>query len=502
MNSYFNSLKEKNETPQKAYMVYMLEKNLWRVGAVSKDALPEVKESFKIQEKINEYCEQLISTENPSFFNLKDEERRSFITENTKYFDYLGIDRTQLIHLINGMYEKNLKKASQEIKNWEDLEILMDQQKYTQKVESSTLLIKKSEQIVDSCGLTSFLSSKALCNLALIQKIENNLEQLSEVVGCHKSQIGGKVFSIVVDTENNDYAGYSNQYFNNKEQKLYVNSKLMHDAFAHEWLHSIDNLLAQEAKMQYTHASDKENTSIEKLLKKSKEANPIILDKMKDTINEKTEAYCHEIIKRYDNFGEVKNSEEFFTYITKVCLEVREGKWNKTNFLAEIKKFEYPHTTKTLEAYLSTELEMLEQIHNGESFNHSLFYSYAEKMDANLVKILGNDEYETYSTCNIERFARLYETYCDIKLKEKNIENTISYIKGSSYIPHTEEMILYMNDWKPVIKDIANLLEKLCPMQINKTEEFKFKATNEVLEIMQKMREPQEIMTKNKLKNR
>lgn len=469
-NKYFLSLKEKYAKPEEAYRAFTLQKTLWCISSASEKAPQEVKKAIELQHKINQYCESMLDNKSDDafikIFNTSLKDLPEFIKINMNNFAFINIDRSLLISLATGTYEMQLNATSKSIKNWEQLEQLMTAEKYTIAPDNSEEVLKEIQKTNIACGLNSLITSKALATIELIKKVDNNFEQLATVVGCDKKQIGANCFNIALDNLDVPYAGQSSQHFNNKQQLLFLNSRLMHDAFAHEWLHGIDNVWVQQSvsKFSYSHASEAQQPDIMNLLDKAQSANEDIVNVIMPIILEKTTGYCEQIIKRYENLGMVENADQCLVFLQNECQKVVDKNWNKDLFIEQLKQFKNNNTVGSMEAYLATELELLSNIYHKENLDHSLFYSYALKMDKNLVVAFGSNDWKGYSVEKCEQFARLYETYCDYILTEKGISNTISDVKISSYIPYKEEVKNYLEEWKPVLKGIRDLIEKIAPM--------------------------------------
>lgn len=508
-NTYFLSLKEKYSSPQEAYRAYTLQKTLWRVGTVSPNATQDVKDSFVLQEKLNTYLEKSVTNENVKFseeFNIKLSDMMSFINDNITKFEFLGIDRQQVRNLATDRHIMQVHKASHNIDSWTQLEDLMTQEKYIQKPETKQEIISVMEKTIKNCGLTSMIGSAAITTVNLISQVEDNFNQLATVVGCNKSQIGGNIFSVALSTEpDNGCAGYSNQYFKDNQQKLYVDALILNDAFAHEWLHCIDNIWAKKIKSSASHASETSSTVIEDLLKKGQAPNIEALNEIKHDIETRTRNFCKNIVQRYEDLGKIVNKEGLLEFIDGECSKVMSNTWNKTEFKTNLQPYKHPEISEGFQCYLSTELDLLNELVNGKALNHSIFYSYALKMDKNLVEVIGED-WGTYSVEKCEQFARLFESYCDITLKDKGVQNTISDISRSFYIPSSEEAKGLLKEWEPVIKEIRNIINDLSPLQNNiQNTEFKLKSWDKTRTLIEKIRGTSEIhensLSPIKLKN-
>lgn len=492
-NTYFLSLKEKYSSPQEAYRAYTLQKTLWRVCAVSPTATQDVKDSFALQEKLNNYLEKIVTDQNIEFgkeFTINSRQMIDFIKENLNKFEFLGIDRNQAISLASDKYSINLYKASNNIISWTQLEQLITEEKYIHKPESKEDIVIAMNTTIENCGLTSIIGSMAITTKDIIMKVDDNFNQLATVVGCDKSQIGGNIFSVALSTEpDNGVAGYSNQYFKDSQQKLYVDALILEDAFAHEWMHGIDNIWARKISRNIYHASETGKTVIENLLIKAQLPNTDIINEIKNTVEHRTRNFCKNIVERYDNLGKIINKEQLLEFIDLECNKIMSNTWDKKEFHKNLEQYKHPEISGGFQGYITTELQLLKHMVSSEDFKHSVFYSYALKMDKNLVDIMGSN-WSTYSVEKCEQLSRLFESYCDVVLKEKGMRNTISDVSRSFYLPAPEESKNLINEWRPVMDEIKNIIEEICPLK-KKIEDnsFKLKDWNATKSIIGKLRE-------------
>jgi len=457
--NYFEQLKEKHDTPQKAYLEYQLSKKYLRVFSCSEKAPENIKESISLQEKINNYSRELISNPNKNvdlktILGIKD--IASFFKEKSNSLEFIGVERDDFIQLISGMYEINLKQSSKNI-SWEKLEEIIVEEKNNVPILTKEETQEILDKTVKDYGLTSLSFGQIRTNEESVRSVDKSLEQLTIVIDCEKEQVGNN-FNLFFDTENTNFAGYSSQHFN--QQKLYLNARLSEDAFAHEWFHSIDNMLAKHHKLDTTHASEAEFTSISKLLESSTQLNEDAIKELKENINQKCLVHLSNIVDRFDKIGSISEVDKFKEMIEQNYEKVISGSWNKEDFITNAKKHQKENNACI--SYLASELDLMKEF-NSNNFNVSSFYKYAVLMDENLknAKIMKDD----YSTTKLEMMARSFETFVDIKLDEKGIKNLISNASGNNYAPDKIEMKHYLSEWENVVSDIRGLFNDICPVK-------------------------------------
>ena len=464
--NYFDQLKTDYTSPEIAHKAYTLQKTIWKVGVVLDNAPAEIKEAFEIQQKINAWCEDILFNNNASLIkHLTGNEDNtaiiSFFKNNEETLELLGIDRSLYINLVTNSYTNSLNNAVSN-SSWEKLEELVNAEKYNEEIIPESEVQAKLDKTSQTYALSSIFIGKASSTQRLTDKIEESLRQLTLVVGCSPEQIGSNQFNIFFDTEECTYAGYSSQC-HEKNQKLYLNAELSYDAFAHEWLHSMDNIWARERGLSDTHASESDTPVINDLLNASKKASPEVIKKLKEDISSRVLSHCNFLIERGEITGGVEKPEKLYEYVKEQITEVLNGTFNKDKFQKTVEEHKNDNCYGAIVAYLSTEMELLQNISKSKNFNESIFYRYAIDMDKNLndLDILSGE----YSTTNLEMFARLYETYVDMKLTAMGEKNIISTHHGNGYRPLSEELNGYIEKWEPIMTEVRSLLDKVYPVE-------------------------------------
>lgn len=476
-NEYFEFLKENSGSPQEAYRRYAMEKFIWRNFAVSPQASEEVKGAFQLQSQINDYCKELVNDSMMSFMqfsNISAKDAVNYINENQKVFDFLSIERQELISLLTGDYAVKLNNASKEIRAWETLEQLMNAEKNTAlPLMDNTQLEKGFNSLIEDYALESIVVSKAKSTQKLINQVGENCESLSKVVDCKPEQIGINRYNFALDTEDDPNAGYLGTHFS-VHKKLYLNSYLMHDAFAHEWLHGMDAVWAQTINSPNFFMSEQLEGSVKELLDAGMEADKDAISQVKSQINEKITQYIDEIVERYNRGGHINNASEVKQKCHELCEQIQAGNenndennfhWDKHEFAQILNSYTNPSCPKSFAPYMITEIEMMQHVNFSQNFNESLFYQYAKKMDDNLVNVAKMPGFDDYSKSTEERFARMFESYVELVLQEKGIENSIVYTKGNSYTPRQEEVKIYRDKWDNLMQDFRDVLEQIYPVQ-------------------------------------
>ena len=460
--TYIQQLKDKHDKPQKAYVEYQLSKGLMRVFAHAKELPEDIKISMEIQEQINKYCEFLIANKESNlnvklvdFLDMKNLPVPKFYQNYYEHLEFLGIDRNEFINLISGSHSLKLFESAKNI-SWETLEEVIKDENNNEAILDKEETTKILKNITDEYGLQSLTFGRIRCTNKSLSKLNEGLNQLSIVVDCHKEQVGANNFNLFFDSENCSYAGYSIQHF--KMQKLYLNERMTDDAFAHEWLHGIDNMLATYHKLNEDYASETSFKSINDLLEKSKEFNVDAIDKIKAKVSENCLNSLKNIVDRFMQTGNVTKPSDFKDLIVNEYKKVLNNTWNKSEFIIECKK--YQKSPGAIVSYLCSELELLKKVNN-EKLDNSIFYNYAIIMDKNLNE--SNLIEGEYSTTKREMFARTFETYAENKLQEKGMKSVISK-SLNNYIPSHEEAIIYVDKWKNVMGDINVMLNSICPI--------------------------------------
>jgi hypothetical protein len=469
-NEYFEYLRQACDSPEQAYRRYTLEKYFWRNFTVNENASEEVKQAFELQKQINGYCEELVkeASISQSFINYvqaTNENAVNYLKEKANQFNFLSFERSEMISFFTGQYAEKLGNASRQIKSWDNLENLMTEEKNTAlPLMDNEELSSKLNGVSHSYALESIVISKAKTTENLINQLDENCASLAQVVGCAPQQIGINRYNIALDIEDNPNAGYLGSHFKDSK-KLYLNSYLMHDAFAHEWLHGMDKTWASHAKSEDYFMSASSQPEITALLKAGEEANKKAINQIKSEINEKISSYIDEIVERYDRGGHIKDGAQLNEKCQKVCKDIQAGKkMNKEKIAEMILSYTKESCPPSLAPYMITELEMMQHVNTSKDFKHSVFYQYAKKMDDNLVNIAKLDGFDNYSKSVEERFARMFESYVELVLQEKGIPNHISYTKGNSYTPRLEEVQTYRDKWDNLMVKFRETLNEIYPV--------------------------------------
>jgi len=502
MTTYFEQLKEKHDNPKKAYVEYQLSKKYLRVFAHAKDLPEDIAISMDLQEKLNKYAEALVEnygekreTSFGDFFNVERKDLPKFLGKYLEHFSFLGIDRSEIINLATGMYEINLTNAAKSI-NWESLEDVIKADNNNTPTIDKNVASKLLAESVDEYGLQSITVGQVRITNECLNKIPESLNQLSLVIGCEKKQVGANKFNFCFDSEDCNYAGYSNNYFGC--QKVYLNERISYDAFAHEWLHSIDSMLATHNKLDAHMASESNFKSISDLLGKSIEPNADAINKAKEKVEENCLTSLHNIIHRFDQTGALTNTDKFIELIDQEYIKALDNKWDKEDFIKKAQDYQKDRNASI--PYLCSEIELLQKVKN-EKLDVSIFYKYAIIMDDNLklTKIMDSD----YSITECEMFARAFETFTEIKLQEKGVKNIISK-SINNYTPNHHETLLYMDKWDAVTSDIREMLNVVCPVK-QKEKENNFEVSKvlaNINNVMNKIKEQnaEPALVTNKLK--
>lgn len=477
--TYFEQLQEKYPNDiMKAYKEYILSKTIYRSFYVSEDAPEFVKEAMQIQIKLNEYAKSIINSENKKFAELLGKNKEqiiSYIENKEEIFNFLEIDRGNLIQYISGMYEMKLQKSIPENMTWNQLKDIMNEENNNISILKEEEVISRLEKIAKTFGINSITYGKVRTTKDSLDKLENSFTQLQQVVDCAPKQVGLKKFNVFLDVAEFNYAGSA--YEITGQIKLYINERLSHDAFAHEWLHGIDMLMAYKKSKTYNMYSQSNTGKISKLLKGLK-SNQEDIKKIKKTALEETKKFVQKIVDRFTLLSSINNPKELKQKLFMEIEKVKEGIFNKNKAIEMINS--HMKEVNACPAYLITELSMLDFFLKGKDkkFINSYFYEYAKEMQKSLQKTgLMEDE---YSTLKEEMFARAFESYTQIKLEEKNLKNDIAHANISGWTPKAIETIRQKALWEDVLKEMKEIMEIYLPQKDNtmnsleKTEYIKY----------------------------
>lgn len=481
MKTYFAQLKEQYNDPQQAYRAYIVGKTIDRVSYCSPNASEDIKKAMEIQKKLIEFAKDLITNPNAELkkhLNLTNDGIINLWREHAEELIFIGLNRSTYIDLV--MYPSKLYKASQEI-TWESLEEIMVAENNNVPLMDEKEVKKILKETCEEFAVTSLTFGKGRTNQKAIHNANESLNQLAIALDCHKEQIGSNKFNIFFDTEKLEYAGYSNQF--NTHQKLCINEKLSYDAFAHEWLHGIDSVMAQQQKLRKSHASEMiegGKGNIAKLLAQAMLPNQDAIKQYKKVAFEKTLSTIENTVERYNRFGSLKEIEKLKSYAKGIAQEIINDPtyWTKEKSQEVAKELTTYYIDSDKCAYVPfmiSELKLLNHVIHNKEFNESLFYHYAQQMDDELMKVKMLQPGEIYSTERLEMFARSFETYVDIKLTSMNINNVISDARVNSYTPRKEEMMAYLGTWDGVINEIKETLNQIHPVEHKKNSALKNK---------------------------
>lgn len=472
MKTYIEQLKDKYTNPHKAYKHYALSKTLLHQIVVSEDAHQEVKDILDIQQILNNYCENFIEQSFPKelheFFGFSDKQYLidfMFTNQNFEKLDFLEIKYEFRDLILNGEYQKKLNEKSTKI-TWSSLEDLIIQENNNNATLTHTVEIDtKLKKIVDDFGLVSISIGNIKTTEKLIEKIYKSLEQLSIVLNCDKKHVGLTKLNLCLDgnSEIDLYSGYLDR-FKSKHLKLYVNSSVMEDVIAHEWFHFLD-IVTAEYKYRDIYGEDIEkyrlwesniNRSFKKLWEKASTNETLsYIGVNEDRIISNIE----HIIDKYSKLNILINPEELRTILKKECIE---KKLNDLQLIEKIKKFQ-THENNGLCPFILSEINLL-KFDYAKNHGLSLFTTYAFCMDENMRKVNLLHKDDSYSTELNEVAARIFESYVNIILKEKNIKNIISQPEYNFYTPQKEELKLYLKEFESILDNMKINFHQIYPL--------------------------------------
>ncbi|NCQ51527.1 hypothetical protein GW796_06455 [archaeon] len=485
--TYFDQLKTKHKNIEDAYRDYTVSQSLLKIGVCGKVAPDIISNGFRIQEIINEHLESIIKNKNNEELSKKlnlssPDEIRKFWVDNEELLSFIGIDRGLYVDLITGMLKVKLDSSTKNM-TWESLEKLMVEQKNNIPLIDSLEAKEKLEDIAKKYGLVSINLGRCRQTKESIIGLDERLDQLSKVIGCEKYQLGCNRFNISLDTEVFSSAGYSTQYGNN--QKIYINERLGGDAFAHEWLHALDNMLANHYDFKETHASDSGKIkSIDELLKQSKEMVNESFVKINKDIKKDSLISLYNLVDRTDKLGLIKDVDGFKIFLKEKHEDVINKKWDKDKFFIESEKFQVDTRKSPCNSYLASELDLLDAFQK-KSIKNSVFYEYAKIMDINLQKT-GYMDYE-YSVLPHEMLARSFEGYVGLKLEKMQLPNKIAFESEKNFFtPRILEVELVEKKWDNIMKDMCGMLNAIAPIEI--CSEVKSIVKSDVLGNIKKMK--------------
>lgn len=458
--NYFERLQEKYTNPRDAYFIYEIDKRFSNKFILKDSNDPDLLELKKLNDQILNYCESLKNNLDKcvsflDYMGITSSDGSKYLSENLELFYDLGYDRNSAIDLILGKTLLHIDEASRNV-SFEDLEKIINTEKPFFINGEKEILEQEIVKVCEDFGLRGMFLSKFSETNEITNKIKEALSQLSLVVGCAEKQIGINNFVLSIGNSLSNVSGYSTTLTSNIEN-LYLNYQTFDSALAHEWLHSVDRMMANSTYDNPVYQSNK-SENIFKLLEESKIKKDSILKESIDKTLDRVEECCEKLINRYkisDNISEQKASE--LLSIIKIILS---GDKKYEDFNKKDLAQEYP---APLIAYLGTELELHEKLSKGD-INNSIFYEYAVLMDNNLRSLNKLDEDEVYSLDPIELFARSFEGFVAVKLKESGItDNQIAKCLESHYTPNELEAKELFAVWEPVLSDLREMINKRCP---------------------------------------
>lgn len=477
--TYFQQLKDKYpKDVQKAYTEYVLSKTIYRTFYCSENAPNFVKEAMDIQSKFNVYAEQIVEGKSPDLLeilNVKKEDFVEYYGDKENIFDFLEIDRSSIISHVSNMYEMKLRSSIPQNLNWETLESIIKEEKNNTPVLKEKDAVALLKNIADTYGLNSVTYGKVRTTEEAIKKLDSSLEQLQEVVECESKQIGLGKYNLFLDVNEFSYAG---QAMKSEDQiKLYLNERLSHDAFAHEWLHGMDMLMSEAKKSDYYMYSQSSKGKVHQLLKKLNEHYEDDIKNIKQTVIEDTRKYSDKIVDRFDAMSSINNPKELKETLQSCIDEIVKGNFKTEIIIEKVNK--HMKDKNGCSSYVLTELSMLNSFmtNKDKEFKNSYFYEYAKEMDKSLSKTgLMDDQ---YSTLKEEMFARAFESFTQVKLKEKGLPNDIAHANISAWTPNPIETIRQKAVWEDVLSEMKEVMEIYSPSQkktVSKSEKEEVKS--------------------------
>lgn len=466
---YINQLKEKyNGDLTKSYKEYILSKTLYRTMVLNKDCSDKLKEAEKLQQNLNNYCDSIINNSDKvtvKFHNDKNRgEQREFLEKNQELLNFLNIDSSKYVDLISGMEEIKLKKAASNITTWEQFESIVKEENNNVPQMNNIAFKEKLSQLCDKYGFESITYGNGRTTEISINDLENRLKQLKNVVDCQDKQIGLKKFNLHIDTEETVYAGYSACH--NGYDKIYLNDRLAHDAFAHEWFHAIDSLVARYNNSDFELMSDDPNSSFYQLYEKSKIKEEESLKEIKEQIIKTSLNNINNIIERNSKSFVSKDKEKFKEDVVTIYQGILNGESPNLEKVQEISKKHMPESP-AISSFIYTELKMLDRFkkENLNDLKNSFFYEYSCEIDKCFEKLGVMPEGVLYSSNNHEITARMFEAYVCEKLKEKKLDNSIA-VHIIDWKPTKSENTQFSESWKPVIADMKKMMNDVLPPSI------------------------------------
>lgn len=469
MKTYIEQLKAKYSSPKQAYLSYALSKTLLHHVILSENAPQEVKEILDIQQILNNYCENFIEQSFPKelheFFGFSDKQHLIdfiFTNQNFEKLHFLQISYDFRNLVLNGEYQKNLIEKSQNI-TWSRLEnLILQENNNNLKIEDTNTINTKLNNIVKDFSLASITVANIKLEEPFLDEIYKSLEQLSVALSCDKKHVGLNKMHLCIDNGNEmDLHTGAIGRFKSKHLTLYINSRVMNEVIAHEWFHFLDIVTAEQKYLDiYGEDIDKYRLMESKLSssfrilgnKSASKINNLPMSFNEDAVYSSIE----QTINKYNKLNKLKNTEQLKEFIKK---ELATQNFNYDKIIEQLKEFQTNQKTGFI-SYILSDMDMLKYESNLDT---SVLSYYNNCMDNHMKKagLLHPDDF--YSMDLSEISARIFESYVEYKLKEKNIPNIISD-PHFFHSPQENELKFYINDLEKIINNMKQYFNAIYPV--------------------------------------
>jgi hypothetical protein len=474
MKTYIEQLKSKYDDPAKAYKYYALSKTLLHHMVVSETAPQEIKDILDIQKILNDYCENFIEQDTPKelheFFGFSDKEQLKdyiFTDQNFEKLHFLEITYEFRDSVLDGEYQNDLIKQSRNA-TWSKLEeLIIKENNNNFKIEGPVKINEQLGKIVEDFGLISISVGSVKIEDQLIEKTYNSLEQLSVVLDCNKKHVGLNKLNICLDGNNEIdlFSGYVER-FKSKHFKLYITSSVMDNILAHEWFHFLDMVTAEhnyrhiygEDIHKYRLYESRISQSFKNLYEKAASQNNATINNSKEKISSNID----NIIDKHSALNTLNNADELKKFIKTEIIEKKfsEQTFRDKDLIEEIQKFQI-NKNNGLVPYILSEIDML-PFRNPFTISAFFYYAYCFDKHMKNADLLGKDD--SYSTKIEEATARIFESYVDLRLQEKNIKNIISRPNDNFYTPYKGELKSYVDDFEVILNGMKKNFNLIYPL--------------------------------------